>query len=36
MTVTDPVNFIESVTLSRYFLDLGESIVPYGCTERQL
>jgi hypothetical protein len=33
VTVTDPVNFTEPVTLSRYWLDLGETIVPYRCEE---
>jgi hypothetical protein len=33
VTATDPVNFSDSVTLNRYWLDLGESIVPYQCEE---
>ena len=33
LTVTDPVNFTEPVMLARYWLDLGESIVPYECAE---
>ena len=35
VTVTDPVNFTKPVTLNRYFLDLGETIVPYKCNERK-
>jgi hypothetical protein len=35
VTVNDPVNFTKPVTLNRYFLDLGESIVPYKCNERK-
>jgi len=35
VTVTDPVNFTKPVTLNRYFLDLGESIVRYNCTEKK-
>jgi len=31
--VTDPVNFSAPVTLNRFWLDLGESIVPYQCEE---
>jgi hypothetical protein len=34
VTVTDPVNFTKPVTLNRYWLDLGETIVPYNCEER--
>jgi hypothetical protein len=34
VTVNDPVSFTAPVTLNRYFLDLGESIVPYECAER--
>ena len=34
VTVTEPVNFSKPVTLNRYFLDLGETIVPYKCNER--
>ena len=33
VTVTDPVNFTAPVTLTRYWLDLGETIVPYECDE---
>jgi hypothetical protein len=33
VTVTDPVNFSAPVTLNRFWLDLGESIVPYQCEE---
>ena len=33
VTVTDPVNFTEPVTLDRYWLDLGETIMPYACEE---
>ena len=35
VAVTDPVNFMKPVTLNRYFLDLGETIVPYKCNERK-
>ena len=35
VTVTDPINFTKPVTLNRYFLDLGETIVPYKCNERK-
>src|SRR5215510_11564738 len=35
VTVTDPVNLTKPVTLNRYFLDLGETIVPYKCNERK-
>jgi hypothetical protein len=35
VTVTDSVNFTKPVTLSRYWLDLGETIVPYNCEERK-
>jgi hypothetical protein len=35
VTVTDPVNFTKPVTLNRYWLDLGETIVPYKCDERK-
>jgi hypothetical protein len=35
VTVTDPVNFTRPVTLNRYWLDLGETIVPYDCEERK-
>ena len=35
VTVTDPVNFTKPVTLNRYWLDLGETIVPYNCEERK-
>lgn len=35
VTVTDPVNFTKPVTLNRYWLDLGETIVPYNCDERK-
>jgi hypothetical protein len=35
VTVTDPVNFTKPVTLNRYWLDLGETIVPYNCNERK-
>lgn len=33
VTVTDPVNFTKPVTLNRYWLDLGETLVPYKCDE---
>lgn len=33
VTVADPVNFMKPVTLNRYWLDLGETIVPYNCQE---
>jgi hypothetical protein len=33
VTVTDPVNFTKPVTLNRYWLDLGETLVPYNCEE---
>jgi hypothetical protein len=35
VTITDPVNFTKPVTLNRYWLDLGETIVPYNCEERK-
>ena len=35
VTVTDPVNLTKPVTLNRYWLDLGETIVPYNCEERK-
>jgi hypothetical protein len=35
VTVTDPVNFTRPVTLNRYWLDLGETLVPYNCEERK-
>lgn len=35
VTVTDAVNFSKPVTLNRYWLDLGETIVPYNCEERK-
>jgi hypothetical protein len=35
VTVTDPVNFTKPVTLNRYWLDLGETLVPYNCEERK-
>jgi hypothetical protein len=35
VTVTDPVNFTKPVTLNRYWLDLGETIVRYNCEERK-
>jgi len=35
VTVTDSVNFTKPVTLNRYWLDLGESIVAYNCDERK-
>jgi hypothetical protein len=35
VTVTDPVNFTKPVTLNRYWLDLGETLVPYKCDERK-
>jgi hypothetical protein len=35
VTVTDPVNFAKPVTLNRYWLDLGETLVPYNCEERK-
>jgi hypothetical protein len=35
VTVTDPVNFMKPVTLNRYWLDLGETLVPYNCEERK-
>ena len=33
VAVTDPVNFTRPVTLNRYWLDLGETIVRYNCKE---
>jgi Family of unknown function (DUF6152) len=33
VTVTDPVSFARPVELSRYFLDLGEEIMPYRCAD---
>jgi hypothetical protein len=35
VTVTDPVNFTKPVTLNRYWLDLGETLVKYNCQERK-
>jgi hypothetical protein len=35
VSVSDPVNFTKPVALNRYFLDLGETIVPYKCQERK-
>jgi hypothetical protein len=35
VTITDPVNFTKPVTLNRYWLDLGETLVPYNCEERK-
>src|SRR4029079_12728870 len=35
VTVTDPVNFTKPVTLNRYWLDLGETIVRYNCQEKK-
>jgi len=35
VTVTDPVNFTKPVTLNRYWLDLGEKVEPYDCSERK-
>ena len=33
VTVTDPVNFTQPVTLTRYWLDLRETVTPYNCKE---
>jgi hypothetical protein len=33
VAITDPVNFTRTVTLNRYWLDLGEKIVPYNCSK---
>jgi hypothetical protein len=33
VTVTDPVNFTQPVTLTRYWLDLRETMTPYNCKE---
>ena len=33
VTVTDPVNFTKPVAINRYWLDLGETVVPYNCKE---
>jgi hypothetical protein len=35
VTVTDPVNFTKPVTLNRYWLDLGEKIERYNCSEKK-
>jgi hypothetical protein len=35
VTVTDPVNLTKPVTLNRYYLDLGETIVPYNCADKK-
>ncbi|HZI51480.1 MAG TPA: DUF6152 family protein [Terriglobia bacterium] len=35
VTVTDPINFTKPVTLNRYWLDLGETLVRYNCQERK-
>jgi hypothetical protein len=35
VTVTDPVNFTKAVTLNRYWLDLGETLVRYNCEEKK-
>jgi len=35
VAVTDPVNFTKPVTLNRYWLDLGETIVRYNCQEKK-
>jgi hypothetical protein len=35
VAVTDPINFTRPVTLNRYWLDLGETLVPYNCEERK-
>ena len=33
VAVTDPVNFTQPVTLTRYWLDLRETMTPYNCKE---
>jgi hypothetical protein len=35
VNVTDALNFTKPVTINRYWLDLGETIVPYNCEERK-